>query len=212
MQDVPGSVLGVTGRQTRNGRTVYEVAFSDGNKYSTFDPNLATKAQQLQGQAVSARVEITQNGQYTNFNLKDIAPQGQLPAMAMPAPAGMAIPIAGVAPAAGIPMQQPAQQGGGKGFTEDDKVRITKLAVLATAFDFVGNLLSGAGPDGLEEGVDLAETLAKRLYEQARAHEVAQPAAQTPQAVAEQVNAVAPGAVAVGEPEQPPAAGSRIPW
>ena len=155
--DINVQVLNVQGSTTRNGKTKYEIALSDGNTYVTFDPNLATKAHGLQGQAVTARVKVEQKGQYTNLYLNDVAPQGQL-APAAPA-AGSAIPMAG-APAAGIPMVG----GGGRGMDPAREAKIVKQNVLGTAHAFVGSLFQGAGPEALEEAKQLADGLAKELF------------------------------------------------
>lgn len=96
--DIVGQVLGVTAKQTRNGNMKYDVAFSDGQTYTTFDSARATKAQQLVSTPtapipVSARVDVgpSRDGKYTNHNLEDIAPLGQLPAQAMPVQPGTPI-------------------------------------------------------------------------------------------------------------------------
>lgn len=215
--DITGQVLGVSGAPTRTNKLMYSVAFSDGNSYTTFDAGMATKAQQLQGQTVSARVEQKpkQNGQGFYLNLIDIAGQGQLPPLAMPMQPGL--PIAGVpimgggavgAPAPGIPIQAPASGGGGGNFPEPVVVRIVKLAVIDSAASLVGQLFQGAGPEAFEEAVNLTETLAKRLYEQARAHEapavppaqVPVQAPQTPQEVAAAVPGVQVGTEGVQAP------------
>ena len=213
MQDIVGQVLGVTGRATRNGNTVYDIQFSDGNKYSTFVPELATKAQQLTGQQVTARVEVKQNGKYTNYNLEDIAPVGQLPPLAMPVAGGT--PLAAGVPMVGAPPQVapgiPIVQGGG-GMPPEREARIVKQSVLATAFEFVGSIFTGAGPEALGEAKDAALSLAQELYGLVQGAPAAQPVAEaqpipndgTPQGVAAAVNDAA------GAPVVQP--GSVIPW
>lgn len=223
MQEIVGQVLGVTGRTTRNGKTAYDVAFSDGNTYTTFSPQLATKAQQLQGQAVSARVSVTQRGQYTNLNLEDIAPQGQLAPMAFPAQPGTAIPMPS-APIPGGVVGAPAAQGSAipiqtqQGGRRDPAVeqRIVRQNVLGTAFGFVGDLFQGTGPEGLEEAKEIALGLARELFHIAYYGTAMQngvvvgqeaqvvPAEQTPAAVADAVNGAAG--------EQVVQQGSMIQW
>lgn len=189
MEDKIGQVLGVTGTQTRTGKTKYEVAFSDGQKYTTFHPDLATKAQNLVGQQVSVRTDTEINGQYTNLYLRDISPQGQLAPLAMPVPAGTPV-------AAPIPIA-PASSNGRSPEVEQ---RIVRQNVLGTAFNFVGNLFSGAGPENYAEAFNLSIDLAKQLYTLAYYG----PSAES---IAEAVNGQASAPlVAVGAPEEPPAA------
>lgn len=204
MQDVQGSVLGVAGRPTRNGRTVYDVQFSDGNKYSTFETSVATKAQGLVGQAVVARVEVKQNGQYTNYNLLDVAPVGSLPPLAMPAQAGTPIPIGPP-----IPIQQPQNNGG---MSPERERKIVKQSCFATAYGFVGALFSGAGPEALAEAVEQADTLARGLFEQVFANPPeANHAPPSAVELAAQVNAAAGAPVVAVGAEAPPPAGSPVP-
>jgi hypothetical protein len=202
--DIQGSVLSVQGRNTRNGSTIYDIAFSDGNTYTTFDPDLATKANNLAGQAVSARVKVEQKGRFTNFYLNDIAPAGQLAPQALPAPGGTAV---GVPVAGGIPIvSNGGGSGGGRGgMTPEREAKIVKQNVLGTAFGFVGALFQGAGPEALEEATSLAGALAQKLYgvvqgaQPQAAVPVAAPVATTPQEVAAEVAAEAgEGVVSVG--------------
>lgn len=218
MQEIVGQVLGVTGRTTRNGKTAYDVAFSDGNTYTTFSPQLATQAQQLQGQAVSARVSVTQRGQYTNLNLEAIAPQGQLAPMAMPVQPGTAIPL----PTVGVPAQSAAQVAGipiqqnGRGKDPAVEQRIVRQNVLGTAFAFVGDLFQGTGPEALAEAKEIALGLARELFHIAyygtamqdgalpQTEQSVIPAEHTPAAVADAVNGAAE--------EQVVQQGSMIQW
>jgi hypothetical protein len=83
LQDLNGIIIGSIGSQSgvKNGRpwTRFDIPFSDGKVYSTFKPEIATKATQLQGSPVSIRVTVKQTGDFTNFYLDDVAPEGQLP-------------------------------------------------------------------------------------------------------------------------------------
>lgn len=209
MQDITGSVLGVSGRTTRNNRQMYDVAFSDGNKYTTFDAALATKAQGLQGQQVTARVEVSQNGQYTNYNLRDIAPIGQLPPQAFPAAPGAPLPAGGSpTPSPSIPTPQIASVP-----FLDEAARqqsIVRQSSLKTAFQFVGSLFHGAGPEAMGEARELALVLGRDLFMIAHyGHENHAP--QTPQEIAAGVNtAVGVPAVQVGV-DTPPET-STIQW
>lgn len=197
---INGQVLGVTGRAVKDS-TIYDIAFSDGNKYSTFDQALATTANGLVGQQVSASVEVAQtvkNGKtYTNFNLRGIAPLGQLPAAPSPS---ATFPQS--SPAPGIPIT-PQSSGG---WTPEKEQRVTKLAVFGTAYEFVGQLFAGAGPEAYEQAVELADGLAKKLFHHAflAAPQINPTPAVTPAAVADVINQEVPGAVAVGT--------DGIPW
>lgn len=196
---VQGQVLGVTGRTTRNGKTLYDVAFSDGNKYTVFEPGLATQAQQLMGQQVSARVSVKQNGQYTNYNLEEIAPAGQLGPVAMPAPAGAPLPA--------IPMQAQPDP------AEKDR-RISKLSVLSSSATVVAALFEGAGPEAAQEAVDVWIGAAKQAFDLVYGSPQANGVPQTPAGLAEFVNSnvVNEGGVQVGVAETPPAEAPSVQW
>jgi hypothetical protein len=223
MTDITGSVLGVQGRHTRSQKLIYDVAFSDGVTYSTFDPDLATKCQGLMGQQATARVEVSQKVSggktFTNYNIHDIAPAGQLPAMTVPQapgtpyPAGTPVPVVGApsAPAPGIPIAPPTSnggRGGGGGMTLEDKRRIAFMSAASTAATLVGSLFSGAGPEAMAEMEEEWHRLTMATFRQAfvqsqepSAAPVAAapaPVAVTPEEVAAGVNAEQPGAVAVG--------------
>src|SRR5678816_165052 len=91
MYEAQFQLLSCTGKGTSKG-TVYEIAGSDGIKYTTWDANIAAKASGLQGQVVAARVEQKQNGKFTNYVLHDVGLPGSL------APVGA--PVAVIPPAA----------------------------------------------------------------------------------------------------------------
>jgi len=129
--EIAGNVLSATPRVTGSGKTVYDIAFSDGNTYATFDTAIYSKAAGLIGQAATARVKVgpnPKNPQYINYYLNDIAPQGQLSATSAP----VALP----APTAPRP-----QQGGG--MSAEDKARVTWLSCVSSAAQSVAG--SGAG-------------------------------------------------------------------
>lgn len=187
--DITGLVLGVQGRTTRNNKTIYDVEFQPdgqtGQTYTTFDGALAQKAGALTGQRVSARIEITQNGQYTNYNISDIALEGQLPPLAMPVPGGTPV---------NIPIQaSPADR---VSDVERQKL-IVRQSVLSTAFRFTASFAETFASQADAEQAALG--LAGRLYD--RVFAVPQPPVpQTPAEVAQIVNAEVPGAVQVGAP------------
>lgn len=164
---IQAKVLGVSGRTSRNGQhQMYDVQLSDGQKYTTFDPELAGQANGLQGQQVVANVSLEQNGKYLNRNLLAIGLPGTLPQPAQGAalPVGQAIPVQG-APvpnaAAGIPMSPPSSGGGG--MSDADKARITRLSAAGTAFDFVSRLFAGAGPEAGKQATEIARALTETL-------------------------------------------------
>ena len=191
--DVQVTVAGqITSKPTNNGGTKFDIPLSNGLKATTFDAALATKVSQLGGQPFTARIEQKPNPRggnpYTNL-LAAAGPGETLPpeipgAGTLITPAAAATPF--VPPAAGVagatPIVPAADSGGnGRGFSEADKVRITKLAVLGQAYAFVSSLLQGAGTEALEEAKTLADDLARKLYIDARSHEPgAVPAAAAP--------------------------------
>jgi hypothetical protein len=94
LHEVTAQVLDVTGRKSKNGQhTMYDVALSDGNKYTTFDAGTANTAAALKGQVVTAHVEVKQNGKYTNYDLEAIAPQGQLAPAPVAAGTAVTVPV-----------------------------------------------------------------------------------------------------------------------
>jgi hypothetical protein len=195
MYEVQGQVLSSTGKQTTKG-IVYEIAMSDGQKYSTWDAALGTKAHGLQGQVVVARVEVEQKGQYTNYMLKEIGLVGQLAPLAQPAVPGT--PVMGA-----VPMQAP-------GVPEVVKqTQIVRQNVLRTAFDFVGNAYAGAGPESLEEATAKALELASVLFKkvnQTAAQATPAPAVvppTTPAEVAAEVPGVQVGTEGIAAPAAP---------
>lgn len=164
---IQATVLGVSGRTSRDQKhQMYDVMLSDGNKYTTFDPDVAAQANALQGQAAVANVSVEQNGKWTNFNLLAIGQPGTLVQPTPGLQVGTAIPV-GSAPlaqqsgVAGIPMQQPSSGGGG--MTDADKARITRLSAVGTAFDFVSRLFAGAGPEAGRQATEIARGLTEAI-------------------------------------------------
>jgi len=176
-------VLSAAPRIVGNNKTIYDVNLSDGNTYTTFDTKLWAKVAPLVGQAVSARVAVKQNGNYTNFYLNDIAPQGQLAATS--APVATPAPLPQAAP-------QPARAQGG--MSAEDKARVTWLSCLSSA---AHGLVAGLDEDQI---LSIATTFygftARAEYKQAE-----QPAAEP----------VAAGA-AVGDSAADNGKGDGIPW
>ena len=229
IQDFPGvQVVSVTQKPTRNGRMMYEITLSNGMTPSAFDAGLATKAHQLVGQPVTARIEATDKGY---LNLKDIGAGqlGQAGAAAAPFGQPAAAPF-------GTPAAAPAQ-----GFGQTAVPQFPDAGAQKEARIVRGNGLNAAA--ALFGGIYTAQPdveddfLLTRMLRFAGAFEhfiktgqniaqAAQSAATmvvpeaTPTQVAEAVNAVAPGAVQVGAPvEQVPAeapaeapAETAVPW
>lgn len=204
--DVQVQVAGqITSKPTNNGGTKFDIPLSNGMKASTFDAALATQVSQLGGQVFTARIEQKPN------------PRGGTPYTNIIAVAGPGMTLPPEIPGAGTPVFQPPQQAvpftpvvggqaptpivpdtGGKGFSEADKIRITKLAAIGTAYGFVGQHLANGAVE-FEEAVKWADSLALKLYTDARSHEqgaVPQQAAPQPQAVQQPVVAADPQAVA----------------
>ena len=146
--EINGTVLSAAPRIVGNNKTIYDVNLSDGNTYTTFDAKLWAKVAPLVGQPVSARVAVKQNGNYTNFYLNDIAPQGQL--------AATSAPVATAAPQIARP-----QNGG---MSPEREQKIVKQSSFSTAFNFIGALYNGAGESEVQFAIAAAKSLAKELY------------------------------------------------
>jgi len=201
--DRPGSILDVQGVGLRSGKTKYVVKYSTGEEYATFNPDLAQKCMMLKGQNTTARVEKSQNGQYTNFDLVDVT-QGT--AIGSGVPTQIPVPVTGTAPAApmtSIPVAPPPPP------RDYEKEALGKVrhGQFIGAMQFIGALYQGAAGE-----VPMEELLAKVVafadagvhYANTGANIAAQPVVttpSTPQEVVAQVEAVAPGVVQVGVSE-----------
>ena len=222
VQDFPGvQVLSVMQKPTRSGRTMYDISLSNGMTASAFEAQLATKAHGFIGQGpVTARIEQTEKGY---LNLKDIG-AGNLNGGGFPA----AAPFEAAAPAAFAQAPAPGAAMIPNANDERDK-RIIRGNSLNAAAALFGPIYAGQvdTPDdvlltrmlkfagGFEHFIRTGQSILQAAQQAA----LSVPEA-TPQAVAEAVNQVAPGAVQVGAPveqavapEQPEAAQtSAIPW
>lgn len=206
MQDINGNVLSVTGTQTKNGKTRYDIAVSDGLTYVTFDAATASKASQFVGQQATIRVNVVQKGQYTNRYFEDVAPAGGLPAQAFPLTAGT--PIAATAPfpppgvilptpAVPVPIPVTPYVASKDGMSPEREQKIVKQSSFATAAHLVGHVFAGAGPEALPEAEGHVLRIAKILFREvmgvAAAAAVATPTPivqpTTPQEMADVVNA-----------------------
>jgi hypothetical protein len=180
--DISGQVLSVVGRNvnTKYGqKTVFDIMFSDGQTYSSWKADIATRAQQLQGQTVDARTE--KRGSYTD--IVDIAPLGQLAQAAVTATGAFLSSSGAVGNGGAPPIPIVSSQGG---MSPERESKIVKQSCLSTAFNFVGLFDSGGTfsfDEAIKEGLSLAKTLYAEVYGQ-------QNVAQTPTEVAAQINAL----------------------
>lgn len=208
--DVQGAVLSVLGRNTNGGRTVYDVAFSNGKTYSTFDAQLAQQGQALQSQqGVTLRYEVSQNGQYTNENVVGLFPPGMNPGTFSPPQQQASIPMGGTP--TGIPMAS----GGGGGMSAEDKARLTRLSSASTAFEFVGALLNGLGPESVREALGFARQLTEEINAYGMTGQWPSGIQPTPLGVALGVPGVQVGVGGIADPNQQAptqTTGNDIPW
>ena len=151
MSEVRGTVLAVNGKSV-NGKTIYEVAFSDGQTYATFNNVVADAAKRLQGQPAVAQTTAKQKGQYTNYYLDSIEPGEGAVQQSGAVAHGESTPSA-------IAIKEDYQ----RKMAPEVEQRVTRLSVIATAFGY-------AGQAGLTEEEALA--LARRLYKAAYFGEV----------------------------------------
>jgi hypothetical protein len=186
----------ITQKPTSTGGTLYTFPLSNGLKPSGFDGALATKVLGLTGQTFTVRLE--QKGKY--WNILDAYGPGETipPDFANPgAPVQAFAPSGAPPPVATFPAAEPTEN-----MTPSTQTRITKLAVIGTAYSTVAALFHGAGPEELSNLIEAADKLAVKLYTDARSHEPGAtqapiaPVAVEPQAVAAFVAAEA-GAPAV---------------
>lgn len=211
-------VLGVTSRPVNGGRTIYEVQAGDGNKYSTFKPDVAQKAANFQGQMADLLVAVQQKGNYTNFYINDAGPVGTLtasnPTQGTPIGGGNITPVGGSAGGPGV--ITPVSGGGSRGMNDEDRLRMARCSSSSTAFAFVAALYQGAGPEALKDALKMARGLAEGVLQwnqqglwpggvQVTPLDVPPP--ETPQEVAGQV----PG-VRVGVEGVVASGGDDIPW
>jgi hypothetical protein len=164
--DANGVNSGTQQRPLSNGKVIYETAANlettegiQAIKLATFDANLAQRANSLNGQRCSFRFNVEQKGQYTNYYLNDIAPEGQLPV-------DSGIPTA--QSAGGKSGGQGRSGGGGYKRSPEETASIVKQNVLGTAHNFIASLYQGLGPDFLEEAKARAKEYAAELFEIAK--------------------------------------------
>jgi len=189
-------VLKVEGKKTRTNRDLYYVSLGDGNDYSTFEFAIASKAQQLMGQPVTARVSF--KDQYKN--LEDIAAQGQLAPLALPG----GTPLGGVPSQStfGPPAVMSSANNGSIPMQGDKQESINTQSAIKQATTLVASLFQGAGPEAAPEARELVKEIAREYF--AIFSGAPSSAPQTVDQVAATVNAEMPGAVAVGAMENAP--------
>lgn len=222
MQDISTQVLLVEQVPSRDGQSIRHVVnisggvASDGNKYPpegyvTFDQALGTKAQALIKQPTDARVEIVLKpkkqggGFFTNYVLHDIAPQGMLPPMAMPAAGGTP---AQPAPQPVMPPQQPATPGPAAAAPaptphthpllvdqEAQKSEDRRGFASRDAFEYIGKALASGMFPSLTEATKAAVQLTEDLVRYRGTGTWGEAQTQTPATVAEAVNAEAGASV-----------------
>lgn len=228
MQDFQAQLLLVQGRAV-GGKTIFDASFSAAipgtteMKASTFNPDLAQRAAALQGQLVTARVNVTQNVKngrsFTNIYLEDIAGSGAaLPAL----PAGpVPLPVVATGPvlAGAVPVVQqaalppgvtmaPATSGDG-GYSPETIQRMVRQNALEAVAPIVASLIEavpGAYVDedgkpqlGRIQGVTLALSEAWVYYVyngKTQAGATVYPAGQAPAEAPIVATAVSPAEVA----------------
>lgn len=204
-------VVSLAGGLASDGVTPYLLA-ADGTqfkpeKYVTFEPEIGTKAYNLQGQEVDARVEIKLtpkkrgDGFWTNYVLEDIGPVGSLIPMAMPAPGGTPAqpqpPTTAAQPLSQVtPTPHPLLAA-----EETQKSEERRRSAMHAALDFVATKYEGSYADALRVAQQLTDDLVH--YVGAGTWQNDQNVAATPQAIAEAANAEA-GAPVVAAGVQPP--------
>lgn len=80
---INGVILGVgsqSGTSSKTGKpyTRFDINFSDGKTYTTFEPEISSTASTLQGQPVSMDVSVVQNGNFTNYYVNRVGLEGSL--------------------------------------------------------------------------------------------------------------------------------------
>jgi len=158
----------VQGTPLANGGTKYDVTIS-GQAYSTFDPGLARQANERLGQQGIFNISMkpSRDGQRMFYNLDGIVglqpeipgvPMGgdMQPQMGQQIPIQPTATVVAPAPIPMAPMVNPVER----------EAKIVKQSSMATAFNFVGQLWQGAGPEAMEAAEEQAMALAKRMYVQ----------------------------------------------
>lgn len=209
-QDVVGTILDVQAVATKSGKVKYDVAFSDGNKYTTFRQEAATAAANLKGQqGITLRVETSQNGQYVNHDLVEVGPMTALP----PAPVAVQ-PTNGVgvvsAPAAGFALPAGITPAPQRDFEKETRGKVRHGAIIA-GLEAASRTSQGEEDQALfERAVNFATAVEQYVFETGAFGAVGEPQAlaaatvpPTPEPVTVEA-LVEAGAVQVGT--------SGLPW
>jgi len=174
MPQIQGVIELVQGHPSSSGGNPRYAVTIAGQEYNTWKPEVARQAMDMQGQMVTAEVAMkpSKDGQFMNYYFNGLvngaAPvQGEIPMAggAVPQATTPQIPMQPGLPAASpssppIPMAPPPKPDWAR------EARIVKQSSMASAFNFVGHLFDGAGPEAMEEAEAAAMGLAKRLYVQ----------------------------------------------
>lgn len=188
------AVLRVDPKKSRDGsKDMWDVGLSDGNEWRTFDGQLAALAASIVGQQGHSFETSISQGKYKNLDGIILA--------------GNALPQQPVAPGTQLPAGVPVVNGGaptqtvGQADFETAKDRdIRRQVAFKQASLVVANLLQGAGPEALEQAVELIASTTDRFENGLKAGQAVQGQAQqapmlqhdgTPQGVAEAVNQAA---------------------
>lgn len=126
---------------------IYDLKASDGRTYSTFDAALGQNALQLQGQVVTIDFDVRQNGNYTNYTLNGLFPQGAI------------VPVNTNPPVS--PSPAPAQNG-----SREDS--IVAQSAYKAACELAAGVFQGAGPDLVPEVVGFVRMLTDELAVRAK--------------------------------------------
>ena len=177
MPDITAQVVNITSEVTRNGRQKYNVSLSTGQTYALWDPKLM---QALSGFILQQPVQLrirqkpSNDGQRMWEDITHFAPQGQT----LPPDGGtqgyVQQPQLNYGGAQPVQPTQPfvPQPAPKTGFDNPDVLqRVVKLNSMEIAATVVAGLLHGAGPEALNQAIDMVEAAGRRIYTVAREHE-----------------------------------------
>ncbi len=211
--DISTTILSVQSKPTQTGKMIYKVMCGDGVERTVWEAPLANALNSYanSGQAVviDAVSAPSRDGRFTNHTIKGLG--GAAPSVDGLQPQALSItqplPTVGqIATALAPPAIQPYVPK--DNMPADTTTRITKMGCLGYASTLVGQLLQGAGPEALDQAVEMTIETCKKLYTVARSHEAGReplvkeqdtngqivPVAVTPADVAAQVPGVTVGA------------------
>jgi hypothetical protein len=125
----PHQILGILPSITQNGKQKFDIQVSNGQAYSTFRAENASKAQALIGQPVT--IMVSDNGQYVNYE------------DAFPAAAGVPVgqPVQQQFVPQGVPAQPAQQFTPAAGFVDQEKLARDQKITRGNATNAVSSLL-----------------------------------------------------------------------